>query len=62
MRLRKRAAGLALGAGILFLLGTNVQAGWLFVLCALMLGTLRVGSDPAGAHAPRDRDRAPRAG
>ena len=39
MRLRKRA-GLALGAGILFLLGTNVQAGWLFVLCALMLGTL----------------------
>ena len=43
MRLRKRAAGLALGAGILFLLGTNVQAGWLFVLCALMLGTLASG-------------------
>ena len=43
MRLRKRAAGLALGAGILFLLGTNVQAGWLFVLCALMLGTLVSG-------------------
>ena len=33
MRLRKRAAGLALGAGVLFLLGTNVQAGWLFVMC-----------------------------
>ncbi|MGZ8652696.1 MAG: DUF58 domain-containing protein [Actinomycetota bacterium] len=43
MRLRKRAAGLALGAGILFLLGTNVQAGWLFVLCALLLGTLVSG-------------------
>ncbi len=43
MRLRKRAAGLALGAGILFLLGTNVQAGWLFVLCALLLGTLLSG-------------------
>ena len=43
MRLRKRAAGLVLGAGILFLLGTNVQAGWLFVLCALMLGTLASG-------------------
>ncbi|MEO8424933.1 MAG: DUF58 domain-containing protein [Actinomycetota bacterium] len=44
MRLRKRAAGLVLGAGILFLLGTNVQAGWLFVLCALMLGTLLSGA------------------
>ena len=44
MRLRKRAAGLAFGAGILFLLGTNVQAGWLFVLCALLLGTLVSGA------------------
>ena len=44
MRLRKRAAGLALGAGILFLIGTNVQAGWLFVFCALMLGTLVSGA------------------
>jgi uncharacterized protein (DUF58 family) len=43
VRLRKRAGGLALGAGILFLLGTNVQAGWLFVICALMLGTLVSG-------------------
>jgi uncharacterized protein (DUF58 family) len=43
VRLRKRAAGLLLGAAILFLLGTNVQAGWLFVLCALMLGTLAAG-------------------
>jgi uncharacterized protein (DUF58 family) len=43
VRLRKRAAGLALGAGVLFLLGTNVQAGWLFVLCALLSGTLVAG-------------------
>ena len=43
MRLRKRAAGLAVGAATLFLLGTNVEAGWLFVLCALMLGTIVTG-------------------
>ena len=29
MRLRKRAAGLLLGAAVLFFIGTNVQAGWL---------------------------------
>ena len=43
MRLRKRAAALAVGAAVLFLLGTNVEAGWLFVLCALMLGTVLAG-------------------
>ena len=43
MRLRKRAVGLASGAAVLFLLGTNVQAGWLFVLCALLLGTVVCG-------------------
>ena len=43
MRLRKRAAGLVLGAAVLFLLGTNVQAGWLLVLCALLSGTLVSG-------------------
>ncbi len=43
MRLRKRAAGLAVGGAVLFLLGTNVEAGWLFVLCALMLGTIVAG-------------------
>ena len=43
MRLRKRAVGLAAGAAVLFLLGTNVQAGWLFVLCALLLGTVVTG-------------------
>ncbi len=43
MRLRKRAAALTLGAGVLFLLGTNVQAGWLYVMCALLLGTVVAG-------------------
>ena len=43
MRLRKRAVGLLLGAGILFLIGTNVQAGWLYVLAALLLGALAAG-------------------
>ncbi len=44
MRLRKRAAALTLGAGVLFLLGTNVQAGWLYVMCALLLGTVVAGA------------------
>ena len=43
MRVRKRAAGLLLGAGVLLLIGTNVQAGWLFVLAALLLGALTSG-------------------
>ena len=43
MRLRKRAGGLAFGAGVLFLLGTNVQAGWLFAICALLLGAVIAG-------------------
>ncbi len=43
MRLRKRAIGLLLGAGVLFFLGTNVQAGWLFVLAAMMLGAVLAG-------------------
>jgi len=43
MRLRKRAVGLLLGAGILFLIGTNVQAGWLYVIAALLLGVLASG-------------------
>ena len=43
MRLRKRAMGLLLGAGVLFFLGTNVQAGWLFVLAAIMLGAVLAG-------------------
>jgi len=43
MRLRRRAAGLTLGAAILFVIGTNAQAGWLFVLAALLLGTVVAG-------------------
>jgi uncharacterized protein (DUF58 family) len=42
-RLRKRAIGLLVGAGLLFFLGVNVQAGWLFVLAALLLGTVVAG-------------------
>ena len=42
-RLRKRAFGLLVGAGVLFFIGTNVQAGWLFVLSALMLGAFAAG-------------------
>ena len=43
MRLRKRAIGLLVGAGVLFFLGTNVQAGWLFVLAAMLLGVVVTG-------------------
>lgn len=43
MRPRKRAFGLLLGAGVLFLIGTNVQAGWLYVLSALLLGAVVAG-------------------
>lgn len=42
-RPRKRAVGLVFGAGLLFFLGTNVQAGWLFVMAACLLGTVVVG-------------------
>ena len=42
-RLRRRAAGLVGGAMVLFILGSNVQAGWLFVLAAFLLGTLIAG-------------------
>ncbi len=42
-RPRKRAAGLVGGASLLFLIGTNVQAGWLFVLAALLLGAFVAG-------------------
>lgn len=43
MRIRRRALGLLLGAAVLFLIGTNVQAGWLYVLCALLLGAVFTG-------------------
>jgi uncharacterized protein (DUF58 family) len=42
-RLRKRAAALLAGAGVLFFVGTNVQAGWLFVLAAFLVGAVIAG-------------------
>jgi uncharacterized protein (DUF58 family) len=44
VRLRKRAAALLVGAGVLFLIGTMVQAGWLYVIAALMLGAIAAGT------------------
>jgi len=43
-RLRKRAVGMSIGAAVLFFLGTNVQAGWLFVMAALLLGAVVAGA------------------
>jgi uncharacterized protein (DUF58 family) len=43
-RIRRRAAGLVVGAGLLFLVGTNVQSGWLFVLSSLLLGAAAAGA------------------
>jgi uncharacterized protein (DUF58 family) len=43
-RLRRRAAALIGGSAVLFLLGTNVQAGWLFVLSAMLAGTAIAGA------------------
>ena len=60
MRVRKRATGLLLGVGVLFLIGTNVQAGWLFVLAALLLGALIAGLALASLGV-RPRGRGPRA-
>jgi uncharacterized protein (DUF58 family) len=57
-RPRKRAAGLILGAGLLFFLGTNVQAGWLFVMAACLLGAVVTGVIlPAGMLHKVDLDR-----
>jgi uncharacterized protein (DUF58 family) len=39
----KRFAALAVGSALLFLIGTNVQSGWLFVLSALLLGAAVAG-------------------
>ena len=44
MRLRRRAGSLLMGAAVLFLIGTNVQAAMLFVLTALLLGALVAGA------------------
>jgi len=44
VRLRKRAAGLLFGAGVVFLMGTNAQAGWLLVIAALLVGAVLAGT------------------
>jgi uncharacterized protein (DUF58 family) len=44
IRPRRRAAGLVVGAAVLFTVGTSVQAGWLLLLSALLLGVAIVGS------------------
>jgi len=43
VRPSRRGIGLILGALILFLIGTNIQAGWLFVLASLMSGAVVAG-------------------
>ena len=43
LRPTKRGFGLAGGAVVLFLIGTNIQSGWLFVLASLLLGAMVAG-------------------
>ena len=61
-RLTNRAAAMVGGAVLLFAVGTNVQAGWVLVIAALLLGILVAGiALPLGSvrgievarHAPR---------
>jgi uncharacterized protein (DUF58 family) len=40
---RRRGAGLVVGAALLFAVGTSVQAGWVLVLSAVVLGTAIAG-------------------
>ncbi|HEX9122686.1 MAG TPA: DUF58 domain-containing protein [Actinomycetota bacterium] len=40
---RRRAAAMVVGAGLLFVVGTSVQAGWLLVLASILLGAALVG-------------------
>jgi uncharacterized protein (DUF58 family) len=42
-RPRRRAAALGLGALLVFAVGTNVQAGWLYVLASLLLAVMVAG-------------------
>jgi uncharacterized protein (DUF58 family) len=44
VRLRTRAGGLLLGAAVVFLMGTNSQAGWLLVIAALLVGAVLAGA------------------
>ena len=62
MRLRKRAGGLLIGAAVLFLIGTMVQAGWLYVIAAMLLGAARrrdscCRSPRSAGSTPRSRRR-----
>jgi uncharacterized protein (DUF58 family) len=41
---RRRGAGLVLGAALLFVVGTSVQAGWVLVLSSVVLGTAVAGA------------------
>jgi uncharacterized protein (DUF58 family) len=43
LRPRRRAGALALGAVLLFTVGTSVQAGWLLVLSSILLGSAVAG-------------------
>ena len=43
IRIRRRTFGLLGGALLLFLVGTNIQSGWLFVLSSLLLGAMAGG-------------------
>lgn len=44
IRIRRRALGLLGGALLLFLMATNIQSGWLFVLSSLLLGAVAGGA------------------
>jgi uncharacterized protein (DUF58 family) len=39
-----RAAGLVAGAALLFVVGTNVQAGWLYVIASFLIGAVLAGA------------------
>jgi uncharacterized protein (DUF58 family) len=43
LRPRRRAGALAVGAALLFTVGTSVQAGWLLVLSSILLGSAVAG-------------------
>jgi len=43
VRPRRRAAGLAFGAALLFAVGTSVQAGWLLAIASCLLGAVVAG-------------------
>jgi len=44
VRFRKRTASLLIGAVLVFLMGTNAQAGWLLVIAAVFVGAVLTGA------------------